>query len=271
MMPTRTQFRFATWNVNFRRLREGHLTLLRRLQPDILALQEVNAGFFETLEQTGMFQDAGFSLLLRPPGQDEGRSRRIGCALFCAAPLRFSGIELIRELPLPERAITAKVEGLASHLVVCGFHTPPGVTWKKLKPESHVKLAKWLAGTANPCILGIDANAPKVDHPDIHQNEWWWKEEPLLLGAEPLHSLKDALRLHLDDNPELLDTIRSQRPRGPLATSYVRGNKFKRTPSRYDFIYVTSDIRVQDIQYLYEEAIEAGSDHAIVVADLELA
>ena len=59
------------------------------------------------------------------------------------------------------------------------------------------------------------------------------------------------------------------RPDGPLAVSYIRGNKRKYTPSRYDFIYATKDIGVINVKYLYDEAIEAGSDHALVLAELE--
>jgi hypothetical protein len=39
---------------------------------------------------------------------------------------------------------------------------------------------------------------------------------------------------------------------------------------RYDRVYASwPDFRVKDIHYLYEEARAAGSDHALVVADLE--
>lgn len=35
-----------------------------------------------------------------------------------------------------------------------------------------------------------------------------------------------------------------------------------------DFIYITPDFAVSEVRYVYEEAIQAGSDHALVVADL---
>jgi hypothetical protein len=38
--------------------------------------------------------------------------------------------------------------------------------------------------------------------------------------------------------------------------------------SLYDFIYITPDFSVSQIHYLYDEAIEAGSDHAMVMSDL---
>jgi hypothetical protein len=36
-------------------------------------------------------------------------------------------------------------------------------------------------------------------------------------------------------------------------------------------IRVSPGISVTDVRYLYEEAVQAGSDHAVVVADIELA
>jgi len=53
---------------------------------------------------------------------------------------------------------------------------------------------------------------------------------------------------------------------GPLATSYKRHGK----KCRYDFIYATPDIGIKNVRYLYDESRAAGSDHAMVVADLEI-
>lgn len=39
---------------------------------------------------------------------------------------------------------------------------------------------------------------------------------------------------------------------------------------RYDFIYASPAISVLDIKYLYEESVQAGSDHAAVTALLEM-
>jgi hypothetical protein len=139
-----------------------------------------------------------------------------------------------------------------------------------VKPQTLKAIAGWLSSQPGTLIFGIDANTPKTDHPDISQNEWWWKDEPLLLGPTPLHGLKDALRLHLDVHPEALARAVAVRPSGPLAVSHVRGNGRKRTECRYDFIYVTPDIRVHHVDYMFDEAIRSVSDHALVIADLEL-
>jgi hypothetical protein len=117
-------------------------------------------------------------------------------------------------------------------------------------------------------IFGIDANCPKTDHPDIQRNEWWWEDEPLLLGGEPLHQLHDVFRVHLANNPEELAAVVAVRPNGPLAISHVRGNRRKMTECRYDFIYATPDVGVEKVTYVFDDAIREVSDHALVIADL---
>jgi len=57
---------------------------------------------------------------------------------------------------------------------------------------------------------------------------------------------------------------------GSLADSYHRGRKGKYLRCRYDSIRVSPGIRVTDVRYLYKDAVRAGSDHALVVADINL-
>ena len=162
-----------------------------------------------------------------------------------------------------------EVDSPSGPLTICSFHAPPGVNWKERKPQALMALAEWLATHSGRTLVGMDANAPKTDHPDIMQSQWWWKEEALLLGSQALHHLDDALRLWLAVHPFEAERLYALKPQGPLAISYDRGKKHS-IPCRYDFIYVTSDFTVAHVDYLYHEAIEAGSDHALVVADLYL-
>jgi hypothetical protein len=155
-------------------------------------------------------------------------------------------------------------------ITFCSFHTPPGATWGRIKPRTLKAIAEWLPAQQGPIVVGIDANTPKTDHPDAVRNEWWWAEEPLLLGPTPVHQLRDALRLWLEGRPDMMAAIRAQRPHGPLAVSHVRGSGKTRIACRYDFIYVSTHLAVEAVAYLHEEALEAGSDHALVVASLGL-
>jgi hypothetical protein len=43
-----------------------------------------------------------------------------------------------------------------------------------------------------------------------------------------------------------------------------------RNPRRYDAIWANPHFRVGNVEYLYEQGVAAGTDHALVVADLSL-
>src|SRR5437016_462126 len=66
------QFRVFSWNVNNRNFRDTHAELLRRVDTDLLALQEVSPGFYQKLTDTGILDWSAFSLSLRPPATRRG-------------------------------------------------------------------------------------------------------------------------------------------------------------------------------------------------------
>jgi endonuclease/exonuclease/phosphatase family metal-dependent hydrolase len=68
----------------------------------------------------------------------------------------------------------------------------------------------------------------------------------------------------LEANPERKSRVKKGRP---LAVSYRRGKP--KVHCRYDFIYATPGIAVEKAQCNHIESIEAGSDHAAVVAGLD--
>lgn len=259
--------RFVSWNIHNRQHITAMLDLLHAVDGDIIALQEVSAMAYQKLAESSLFSWAAFSLDIRLPRASERPGRRLGCAVLGKAPSRLQRSMLLESAPLPERALIVDVEGLEKPLTICSFHAPPGVSWGDKKPQSHLALAHWLGEHQWPILVGMDANAPKTDHSDYKKNEWWWKEEALLLGPRPLHPLRDAFRLWLSTHPREAEHIRSNRPKGPLAVSYNRGRGMS-IPCRYDCIYLTPDIDVVQVRYLYDEALKAGSDHALVVADL---
>ena len=262
--------RFVSWNIHNRQFITPMIDVLRSIRADIIALQEVSISAYDELVDSSLFSWSAFSLDIRPPGKNEGRGRQLGCAVLGQTPFRLIGSSLLESTPLPERTLIVEVESPAGPLKVCSFHAPPGVSWHEKKPQSFLALAHWLTQHQSEVIVGMDANAPKRDHPDHQQNEWWWEEEECLLGDQPLHSLKDALRVWLAAHPLEAEQIRQANPYGPLAVSYDRGRGTS-IPCRYDFIYSTTDFAVSQVRYLYDEALKVGSDHALVVADLTFA
>lgn len=269
-------FRFASWNVRNSAGSEKLLSLIEKQKPDLLALQEVNPKFHVKLAQTRNFAWSACSLTLRPPSASEPSDPKRGCSLFGRSPFVLSWLSLLNDVWCPEQSLIADLQCLAGGITACSFHTPPGASHKIGKSKYLRGVATWLARRDLATVFGVDANAPKTDHPDIAQNDWWRPGEPELLGSPQgkpprrLHNLEDTFRTYLAANPDELAKIQHERPNGPLAVSYDRGHKGKKVPCRYDFIYATPDISVKGVSYLYDESWDAGSDHGMVIADLEL-
>lgn len=262
--------RFGSWNIRGARTVGPHVELIRGVGCDLLALQEVSTRGYEELAASGLFARSAFSLDLRPPSREEGRRRHPGCALFCREPHRLASVQLIDAAPLPERTLVARVRLGRGILTAASFHIPPGSTWGNVKVEAFKAIAAWLGRKRSRLVFGIDANAPKSDRPDIAENTWWRDGEHLVLGERPAHRLRDVLRAYLADHPRRLRKMLAERPGGPLEVSYDRGRRGKPVLCRYDFIFATPDVKIGRVRYLYEESRRAGSDHALVVADLEL-
>jgi hypothetical protein len=129
------QFRVSSWNVNNRNFQDAHAELLRRVDTELLALQEVSPGFYQDLRDTGLFDWSESSLSLRPPRPEEGRSRRLGCAVFGRSPFQFDSAQLLQELRFPERALLVKINSPVQ-ITMCSFHTPPGANSGEIKPQT---------------------------------------------------------------------------------------------------------------------------------------
>jgi endonuclease/exonuclease/phosphatase family metal-dependent hydrolase len=259
--------RFATWNINNRKYSKKHEDFIKALGIDILALQECSQDFFTNAMVSGLYSSCSYSLDLRTPLPEEGMSRRLGCAIL--SNRKICSTKLVESVDFLERTLVCEIDCESKQLLACSFHMPPGVSWGRVKPETFIKLSEWLSSNTGTTVAGMDANAPKSDMPNLEDNEWWWDEEPLFLGKEAFHSLKDSYRIFLEQNPDIRNQVVKENPKGPLAISHVRGRGKNRTPCRYDFVLVSPDISVDKVQYLYDESVEAGSDHALVLADVK--
>jgi exonuclease III len=273
--------RVASWNLAHRVKAgaERQADLIRDLAPDLALLQEANANSIE-----GLAHQAGFDWVRWTHLDDV--PQRSGSGYLAAVAGRGKEPEWLSprfEVPFPDRVTAVRVRVGDTALIAASYHAPPGVSWGPEKAAQAVTFARWLAHQKGQCVLGADANTPAVDHPDFAFTLTHWqtgikalKGEPgddLLWGPTKVHSLEDALRVVLAKDPERLQAIRDLNPLGPLAVSYRTRRRMGKpsTPWRFDGIWVTSGLRVESVRYLYEQGIEAGSDHAVVVADLLVA
>jgi len=243
------------------------LGLLADQHPNILILQDVGPSAVRAVVDSHLWDHVADTWSLpHPPG---AIIRRGGCLIAAT-----DDWVLTPALPTPDElpsvrtlAVTAVHAGSALTLLACyaPTNTGPG---RKERPNTFSALAAWLGAVSAPIVLGMDANGPRVDHPDIEQSKWWTQEEALVLGAGA--PTEDVLRLWYGDHPAELKRRVQYYPNWPLADSYHRGRRGKYLRCRYDSIRVSPGTGVTNVRYLYEDAVRAGSDHALVVADIDL-
>ena len=253
--------------------------LLRELCPDLILLQEVNLGSAEVLRQAAGADWLVCAANLRTRAADDRPVRARGVAIAGRGPAP-DRAWLQEDAPLPERTLLAEITVDGLGLTAASYHAPPGVNWGIDKPRQAVALAGWLSVQQGPVLLGADANTPLIDAVDFAATRTHWhtgdrhlKGEPgddLLFGPDKIHPLDDGLRRWLADHPAEVAAL-SNRPSGPLAVTHRTGrrrNGFPGTGWRFDSIWITRHWTVQHISHLYDEGIAAGSDHAVIVADL---
>ncbi len=98
----------------------------------------------------------------------------------------------------------------------------------------------------------IDLAVPSPDDP--------YFEEHAFVGANPEHELVDSYRVLLENTGELARRRGQDRSEGPLAVSYTLSNGAQH---RMDRIFASREFTPVDAGYVYEEAQECGSDHAL--------
>lgn len=285
-----TPLRIATWNLSQRTEQAaGRLgaVLARHGGADVVLLQEVSKGGIEPFcEAAGLEwwahvgHDFGDLLWLR--GRSGGHNRygekRQGARQVAIAgrgkPIR--GVTPFPDLPLPEKVLAGWIDIDGQATTVVSYHAPTGAQHKVLKPIQAVRIASWLATLDGPVIFGGDFNTPLLDPPDddLVRTHYWTGSGDLgglvgddaLVGTRPFHPLREAMRSYLAARPDELEVIRSERPDGPLAISYRTGDQDQHR-YRFDQIWLTPDFEVQSVRYLYDEAIAAGTDHALVLIE----
>ena len=253
-------FTVVDWNVNGFALR-GQIELLAGLRWDVALLQEVTRESWPRFRELASAGGVAFDHL---PAL-VGAGPRYASAVLVRGQASLHRFGVLRDVPSPERAAVASVELQGRRTSVCSWAAPPGVSWGDAgKGRQVVRFAAWLEERSGPVIVGIDRNAPKWERPDLDDDEWWNPDEPLLYGPDRAHDLRDAFRELMDRDPDRRDALAAERPDGPLAVTHRR----RGIDCRYDAIYVSPEFDVISVAHLWEAALDAGSDHAVVAAAL---
>jgi len=266
--------RLIDWNVNGRRDVPRQLAMMDTLGWDVALLQEVRPASFPTFRDHAGVTGADHALLHRPD-----RDEPWGSAILVREPFELLASAPMVNVPSPERTLVALIRRGDITFEVASLATPPASSgWNHLKAVQADAFADRWASRTHPLVVGLDRNAPKVDHPDLAQSQWFWEAEERLFGPDPKHDLRDVLRTHLDAHPNASPNARpdqrrdlfAQHPEGPLALTFMRGRGRGDTPARYDAIYASPEWQVLDVRHPWTESTAAGSDHGAVWTTLRL-
>ena len=253
-------FTIVDWNVNGFRLTQ-QVEWLGSLDWDVALLQEVTRDTWPLFRELGTAGGVAFDHLPAVVGAGP----RFATAVLVRGDASLWRFEVLRDVPSPERAAVASLELDGRRVAVCSWAAPPATSWGKAgKGRQVLRFGAWLQARSGPVIVGIDRNAPKWERPDLEDDEWWNRDEPLLYGPDRVHDLRDAFRDLVDRDPKLREAIVADRPDGPLAVTHRRNG----TDCRYDAVYVSPEFEAISVEHLMEQAEEAGSDHAAVLATL---
>jgi hypothetical protein len=271
--------------------------LIADQEADLVLLQECRRPWFDSIcDVAGVSGIHSHDVEPRPP-----RKPPDGCAIAVRAP-----IEIVRSWRLgPEcfqPAAVAKLideetpagfeempENLAcrnaarnvfgelklngKRFVVAALHATPGTarvskkqTVDQWKPFFHGAIAIELATLNLPFVFAIDANEPETETAEAIQFHWkegtaGFAKIAALLGLRPKHRGRDLLResLKASGQPAASETYL-------VLTHTLRGGEGR----RFDSIWASPEFALRDIKINLEDALAARTDHALLVADLEL-
>lgn len=278
--------RIVDWNVSYQGNSKAKIGLLKKITnelgegyPCIIAMQEVTESIHFDITRDDIFSNYAYSLNLRSPGQYEERNRSLGCLVACTGGIKIIDSSLIDRAPFPERTLCVHARlGQIVFEIVC-FHSLTGVGFKKAKSAQFAALADYLSlKQGKPAILCCDLNEPQIDHYDLSRVKLFDQQgdgglaASYILGNSPVHGLRDTYRVWLTKNPEKLRKIKEMQDLSedlastPMQISHLAGSK---NAKRYDYIFCSEHWEVNHVEYRFQEAINVGSDHALVTADLE--
>lgn len=281
--------RIATWNVNaFTPSRTADKLRLLELVPwDVALLQEVGAATFETfaggsfhgVHAVGLLGGAwaprahGVAILVRD------RDAILESALVPVELDAAGEADAWRKA----RVMSARVRVGFAELTVASFHAPDAAGEGeerafKLAQKMRLfrSLDRWVRATGGPLVVGMDGNVwndsitpSALDPKDAFYDQLRFHDA----GAD--HGLRDVMYEHLTKNrPDLLarrERLGLDPKDGALAVTYQRARGNHPKVNRMDRIYVSRQFVVRDVETLYDEALTLGSDHAMVIADMDVA
>lgn len=223
-------------------------------------LQEVKQNVYEYIKSK--YSETNtllYSLNYRKPGKFDSDARKLGVLIILSKEIQLLESGVIERNLFPDRTIYATVKYNNKILKLLDLHSITGCGYYKAKSVQFESLAEFI-DNYQPDIIGIDANEPQKDSFDIEQMQFFDNGN----GAKTFFNT--TKQIGLVDTLVKFNDIKNDNTL-PLTVSHCikrRGNV------RYDFLFSNNYFKIKSCEYKYNDAIAAGSDHALIVADFLL-
>ncbi len=256
-----------SWNVAGRTRRwADQLAAVCRLDPDVVALQEVTAYTAELWRQALVrhgWRSFVFSFDLAPSSFSPTGPRRYGLVLAARLPLVVHDPQRF-PVPWQERVLAAAVHVPNGCVEITTTHVPPGSSNGWIKNGHLEGLRRALvAGSSTPRLLCGDFNMPRRELPTGEVITFGQTEAGRLNRARGARwdAAERGILLGLADlgMPDVFRAIYGYRPQ-PASWILKRGDT--RFPRRFDHVFADPSLRPTVFTYVHELRESGLSDHS---------
>lgn len=255
-----TAVRIIDWNISYSGDIERKINYLQTLLTEntCVLLQEVKPHAYEHIKTTLSDRfNMLYSLDYRAPGRFDSNARKLGVLILASKDWKIVESGVIDRSLFPDRTMYATIQKDNELVKIVALHSLTGCDYHRSKSVQYDSFAEFINSYC-PDIIGIDANEPQIDHYDIKQMQFFNN------GPGAKHFFDEIVNIGLIDAFIHCYGIDNYVEGQPLATSHIVRRK---GAVRYDFLFVKDTFQIDSFIYNYDDAITAGSDHALLLAE----
>lgn len=256
------KIRIIDWNISYNSKKEKIVDFIKgKLKENfIINLQEVQEPVYDYIKENLSEFSIIYSLNYRKPGFYEEKNRKLG--VLTISDLRLdSDSYLLTDTVFPERTLLTTFRIGNETIKNLNFHSLTGCDYKRAKSSNFASIASFLHDNKIN-IMTFDANEPQIDSLNDDEvicfdNKDKGKNASYLIGNNKIHNMQDCFKTYC---------INNHFPYEKGFTHIIRNKMYK----RYDYIFADKNWKLNDFHVLFEESKTATSDHAMIIADLEI-
>ena len=253
--------RYINWNISYAGDTEKKIDYLNQfiLDETCVILQEVKPHAYEYIKNALSDKfDLFYSLNYRKPSKFDSDARKLGVLIMVSKDIDIIASGVIERSPFPDRTVYVTLRKNGNEIKILGLHSLTGCGYYRTKSIQYDSFAEFI-DEYHPDVIGIDANEPQIDHYDISKMEFFDN------GPGAKHFFEKIVDIGLVDSYAHFVGAEGYIEGQPLTKSH---NIRRKGAVRYDFLFVRDSYKVNNMCYNYDNAIKAGSDHAMIVGDL---